>query len=114
MGRAGSGRDVLKNDGPGRAGKVCKCDGLVRAAAHSLKIDGPGRAAAHLLKVKRAGPGRGPSYQKLMAPPDPPGPARSNPGPAHQRQPMTSPGFSGSLYIHDFIRKSTDDGNLTR
>ena len=73
-GRAGPGRDFWNFDGPGRAVKVYKCDGLGRAAARpvifwwagsgrgppsekwmgragprltKLKFDGPGRAAAH-------------------------------------------------------------------
>ena len=58
---------------------------------HVMGRAGPGR---EFLKLSWAGPGRGPSSEKLVGRAGPAGPAQPDPGPAYHRRPMTSPEHS--------------------
>jgi len=111
MGRAGPGRDVWKNDGPGRAGQwnFQKFIGWAGSRPILRKFDGPARDSTDPLKIWRAGRGSGLSYQKCVSRAGPVGPAQPNTGPGHQRRPVTSPGMLlfhqkciwSMMYMHD-------------
>lgn len=79
---------------PSRAEKI---ENVMGRAGTTRKLDGPGRAAAHQLKTWWAGPGRGPPIEKF----DGRRWAAARPRPAHQRRPITRPGFSDVLLFED-------------